>query len=439
MSMLALLALPTSAVAGKRHPILFVHGVEGTGAQFESQAMRFTSNGYPHGWIDEVDYDSTRAVGDRSEVAAQMDAKIAALKRRTGAKKVDLVAHSLGTFVSHDYLTDSDKGAQRRASIAHYVNVDGQSENPGVPTLALWAGRRAGTTTGADEKPHMDGAKNVTIANQTHVQTCTSWRSFVAMFKFFRGKAPGHDIVRQRGLVKLAGRALTFPQNVGLAGATIQVWRLGPNGHRATKKPHASLRIKDGSQGGGHWGPITVRAGRHYEFAIVRSGNPTLHYYFEPFVRSDYTLRLLASDALTVYTGNRPGSETAVNIRYKELWGDVPHQTDVLRINGLSVCTADLCPWTKQVNAYFAFDANRNSKSDLTPDPVVGNLPFIAAGDVFIPASASAKGTTTLTLRSRGRGPLRTVKVPNWDSTTGGAIVNWRDFESREVQAPRKR
>ena len=31
----------------RQNPILFVHGIEGSGAQFESQAMRFMSNGYP--------------------------------------------------------------------------------------------------------------------------------------------------------------------------------------------------------------------------------------------------------------------------------------------------------------------------------------------------------------------------------------------------------
>src|SRR4051794_36308599 len=87
---LVLVLLPASAASAKtkRFPILFVHGIEGTGAQFESQAMRFTSNGYRPSWIDEVDYDSTRAVSDQSQVDAQIDAKIAALKRRTGAKKV---------------------------------------------------------------------------------------------------------------------------------------------------------------------------------------------------------------------------------------------------------------------------------------------------------------------------------------------------------------
>jgi triacylglycerol esterase/lipase EstA (alpha/beta hydrolase family) len=441
----ALFALGPAASARTKHhaarsrllPVLFVHGLEGTGAQFESQALRFISNGYPAGYIDEVDYDSTRAIVDQSQVDAQIDAKIADLKRRTGASKVDLVGHSLGTTVSYNYLTDPSEGAARRASVAHYVNIDGQSNDPGVPTLALWAGRRQGTATGAITTPHMNGAKNVTIPNQTHVQTCTSWQSFQQIYAFLRGARPKHDIVRQRGSIQLAGRALTFPQNQGLAGATVQVWPLGPTGHRSSAAPLAALRITDGSEGGGGWGPVTVQSGRRYEFAVVQSGQPTLHVYYEPFVHSDRTLRLLDSSALTTYAGNRPGSESAVNIRYKELWGDVPGQTDVLTINGTSVCTATLCPWTKQINAYFAFDDNRNRHTDLTSDPVIGNLPFIAAGDVFIPSSPGATGTTTFQLRSRGAGPVRTVTTPNWDSLGDGVIVNWNDYEPNEVAAPR--
>ena len=103
--------------------------------------MRFMSNGYPAGWFDEVDYNSTRAVGDKSEVDQQIDAAIAALKQRTGKSQVDVVAHSLGTSVMYDYLTNGAMAAQRRANVAHYINVDGQDQNPGVPTLAVWAGR----------------------------------------------------------------------------------------------------------------------------------------------------------------------------------------------------------------------------------------------------------------------------------------------------------
>src|SRR5437660_12615112 len=66
-------ATPAHASTFNRNPILFVHGIEGSGAQFESQAMRFTSNGYPASWIDEVDYNSTRALGDKSEDDQQSD------------------------------------------------------------------------------------------------------------------------------------------------------------------------------------------------------------------------------------------------------------------------------------------------------------------------------------------------------------------------------
>jgi hypothetical protein len=183
---------------------------------------------------------------------------------------------------------------------------------------------------------------------------------------------------------------------------------------------------------------VSLQSGRRYEFALARSGSPTLHIYYEPFVRSDYALRLLASDALTAYTGNRPGSVSSASIRYKELWGDVPGETDDLSINGTSVCTASLCPWTKQVNAYFAFDDNRNGHTDLISDPVVGNIPFLAAADVFAPSSPTAAGTTTFRLLSRGKGPAHVVKTPNWDSVGGGPVVQWRDFERSEVKAPHR-
>jgi hypothetical protein len=416
-------ASAANAASFAQDPILFVHGIEGSGAQFESQKMRFMSNGYEASCFDEVDYNSTRAVADKSEVDQQIDAAIAGLKQRTGKSQVDVVAHSLGTSVMYDYLTNGAMAAQRRANVGHYINVDGQNQNPGVPTLAVWAGRG---TPGRS----MDGAQNVVIPNQTHVQTCTSSQSFVEYYKFLTGKPPAHDIVPQSGAIKIAGKALNFPQNTGLSGGTVQIWSVNDSGQRTTSVPSASIPVTDGAVGGGAWGPATVQSGQRYEFALVRTGFPTLHLYYEPFVRSDYTLRLLESDPVQTYSGFRPGAEGTVNIRYKELWGDQGAESDQLLINGLSVCTPGLCPISKQVNAFFAFDRNRDGQTDLsTPDPVLGNLPFIQGADVFIPASSPPTGTTSFQLRSRGAGPLRTLNTPNWDSMTDGVVIQWNDFE----------
>src|SRR4051812_38602351 len=263
--MCAALLLISAQPAGARapfdqNPVLFVHGIEGSGSQFESQKMRFMSNGYPEAWVDELDYDSTRAVGDKSEVDAQIDAKIAALKQRTGRPKVDVIAHSLGTSVMYDYLTNGSMAAQRRANVGRYVNVDGQASNPGVPTLALWAGR-------GQPGRSMDGATNVTIPNQTHVQTCTSAQSFVQYFKFLTGRTPAHDIVRQNGAIELAGRALNFPQNTGLSGATVQLWKVDANGVRIGTTPLHAVTLGDS----GDFGPLSAESGQRYEFTLVRS------------------------------------------------------------------------------------------------------------------------------------------------------------------------
>src|SRR5438552_14916605 len=411
------------AATFRYNPILFVHGIEGSGAQFESQAMRFESNRYPTSWVDEVDYNSTRAVGDKSEVDQQIDDATAALKLRAGKSQADVIAHSLGTSVMYDYLTNGDMAAQRRANVGHYINVDGQNQNPGVPTLAVWAGRG---TPGRN----MDGAQNVTIPDQTHVQTCTSAESFVQYYTSLTGRRPLRDIVPQSGSTNIAGQALNFPEDRGLSGGTVQIWQVNDSGQRTSAAPVASLPITDGSTGGGAWGPVPVNPRQRYEFALVQTGLPTLHIYYEPFVRSDYSLRLLASAAIAEYVGNRPGSVSTPMIRYKELWCDQGSENDQLLINGLNVCTEVLCRISKQVNAFFAFDRNDDKQTDLSePDPILSGLPFIQGADVYVAASSPPDETVSFQLLSRRGGPVRTLNVPNWDSSTDGVTIQWNDFD----------
>ena len=215
---------------------------------------------------------------------------------------------------------------------------------------------------------------------------------------------------------------------VGANGSTNVTWPVDSNGRRIGTAPIASIPITDGSEGGGAWGPVAAKAGQRYELALV-SPVKTIHVYPEPFVRSDYAIRLLGSVPISTLAGKFPGRTGAVQIRYEEYWGDEPGQNDELLVNGLNLCTPSLCPWKKQVNAYFAFDWEGKEESTLNEEPVLSALPFIQAAQVYIRGATPPDETVSYQLRSRLGGGLRTLNAPNWEGTTNQVELFWNDFE----------
>ena len=103
-----------------------------------------------------------------------------------------------------------------------------------------------------------------------------------------------------------------------------------------------------------------------------------------------------------------------VIIRYKELWGDQGKQSDVLKVNGQSVCNSTTCPLNKLVNGLFAADFNHDGKSETNqswPAYQQASPYFISAVDVFAPAQIPPTGKVTVSIRSRGRGPVRRLTL----------------------------
>ncbi|MBL4827189.1 MAG: hypothetical protein JKY66_05670, partial [Spongiibacteraceae bacterium] len=88
----------------KTNPLIFVHGGAGSASQFESQAMRFTSNGYPHNKLYALEYDSSFTIDTMLTVHSRLDDLITTVLANTGSDKVDLMGHSLGTLVLQSYL-----------------------------------------------------------------------------------------------------------------------------------------------------------------------------------------------------------------------------------------------------------------------------------------------------------------------------------------------
>ena len=149
--------------------------------------MRFTSNGYPHERIFAYEYDTN---GSTNDVAiAELDGFIAEVKAKTGAAQVDVLAHSRGTTVMHEYLGNPD----RAATVRRYVNFDGRTAAAppgGVPTLAIWGE--------GDQTREIGGAENVYFPNKAHTEVTTSREAFAEVYEFLTGRPPETKNVRAR-------------------------------------------------------------------------------------------------------------------------------------------------------------------------------------------------------------------------------------------------
>jgi hypothetical protein len=412
----SLLALSTPAAAhGPDHrPVVFVHGSAGSAQQFQTQAKRLASNGYPIEIIEAHEYDSPNVASLLPAIYTGLDERISRLLARTGADKVDLLGHSLGTFVSQGYLNSSPA---RASHVAHYVNLDGRTAAAlpgGVPTLAIWGE--------GDPARAVAGARNIYLPDQSHTQTVSSEESFEEIYTFFTGRAPRTTRIVAQPIAKVSGRAVLFPSNVGVDGATLSVYRVGSlTGHRLSVRPVARVPLS----GDGSFGPLPLVGSARYEFAIERPGAATHHLYFQPFLRSDSFVRLLTSRpgeglGALVETGDR---HTALTInRQKEWWG-VPGG-DSLWINGRQVLNAANAPRAKRVIGIFAFDAGRDRVTDLSePLPAFFSQAFITGMDVFIPAGP----LVSIVVGQRGGG-FDMVNVPAWRSSEHRISVNIDDF-----------
>jgi len=431
---LALALVIPSAAYGKTcpelppyvRPIIFVHGMSGSALQFESQALRFASNGWPASYLFAFEYDSgIPDVEGSTARMARLDVFIDNVLAETGADKVYLMGHSRGTSESFAYLAD----AAHAAKIAKYVNIDGRTADAlpgGVPTLAIWAG------TGTPGR-EIVGATNVVLPGQYHVQSATSAEAFAAMYEFFTGEAPvTTDVVPQPpGQVELAGRAVFFPQNIGVGEATVEIWEVdGTTGYRKHKKPEATYTLSGSGYYDGAWGPFKANGLKYYEIVIVREGFRPHHFYFEPCMRSDYLIRLNTSPPGGVgdYLDRSPNHSNLVITRDKELRSDPGEINDIIEVNGDNVLQA-VTPITKSLVGLFVYDYHADGVSDLTQPTWLHMLPFLTGIDLYLPAADPPDGTISVVLTPRdGDGKMQVVNVPNLASSEDAISVRFTDY-----------
>ncbi|SDT90447.1 hypothetical protein [Halopseudomonas salegens] len=416
--------------AERVRPLVFVHGLAGSGSQYQTQALRFASNGYPEDLVHAFEYSTASlpeviAAASGSQ-AAPLDAFIDNLLATHDQEQVYLACHSLGVTVCSNYLGNPDHAAK----VAGFVGIDGATNEtcPGdVPCMGVYVNEAAEL-----------GENNLYLPDETHVQVATSEASFAGQFEFFTGVEPARtQILPVDGDISVSGRAVLFPANSGAAGTTLNVWSIDPaTGDRQGSDPLATADI----DATGEWGPFNLQAGDHYEFQLLRPGRAEHHFYRQPFLRNANLVRFNTSPAGSdIETNTHTGSDHAALVisRDMEWWGDRGEDTDRLEIATTSALWPDEEPFDVLTNidvnnviGIHVHDAESHpaiTSGELLP--YFPDQPFQSGVDVNMPATSPPDGVITVTSYPRGDSSRPQVfNVPNRASASHRVSLIFNDF-----------
>ena len=411
-------------------PLIFVHGLAGSASQYQTQAMRFASNGYPDDHILAFEYSTAGlpAIGQAAngELSPGLDAFIDDAMEELDAEQVYLSCHSLGTRVCGHYLS----APERAAKVAGYIAIDGLTAEscPGDSNcMGIFV----------NEASRM-GTVNTHLPDETHVQVATSEASFAAQFEFLTGTEPERvRILAQRGEVDISGRAVYFPANAGAAGTRLQIWEVdADSGARLDSDPIAAFDI--GSDG--RWGPARLDPDAHYEFLLLRPGRADHHFYRQPLIRDSHLVRLNTSPAgseIELNTNVSDDHAALVITRDMEWWGDRGADTDILEIStdsgsGDQAAVDIITP--AMGNGSIGIHVHDDSASPLLttglPLPYFSDQPFQEGVDVYMPAATPPNGVISVVSTPRGDSAMQQVlNVPNWASSGHRISLIFNDYQ----------
>lgn len=392
-------------------PLVMVHGFLASGDTYANQVMRFCSNAY---CVDRMFAFDWNTLGQQDNVAL-LDAFIDGVLSKTGATKVHLMGHSAGGGLSYNYLSDAD----RAAKVDRYVHI-GSGTQPGpagpneeIPTLNIWS--PDDLIVSSDDIP---GAENVKLFGQDHYEVATSPEAFLAMYEFLNGASPQTTSIQPSSTVRISGRVVTLGENSPRQNAEVKVYEVNSNtGARVSNSPIATLN----ADASGNWGPLLVKRETNYEFEVDTkvSGDRKVFYYREAFNRSNPL----------VYLRTFPPPGTLVSLLFNDLPIDANQSVltifaanqgisagrDVLEVDGHLLSTNDFCDPENNTIALFMYDGNNNQTTDLTPQGLFGQFPFLSSADVFF--STASQATITCKLNNKS------LNVQNKPSSEGIIIA----------------
>lgn len=179
-----------------RRPLVLVHGINGSPANFDVMAARLVADGWPEDWVVRFAA-ADPAWGCNVDNAAALAALVEEVRRATCQARVDIVAHSMGTLSSRYYV--KNLGGSERVNT--YVTLGGMhhgllspcfapdflgvcvwkelcqwgeyitqlNADPATPGALHWVSiYGTADETVSNESSHLEGAENIAIEGAEH-------------------------------------------------------------------------------------------------------------------------------------------------------------------------------------------------------------------------------------------------------------------------------
>ncbi len=399
--------IPEPTPSGKT-PIVFLHGFLASGDTYEKQVKRFSSNGYSLADLYAFDWNSLDFAANN---IAKLDAFINDVLAKTGATQVELVGHSAGTRVVQDYTI------VHRSKVKHLVLLAGFPPNnqDSTPILNIYSTYDFIATGGKD----VIGGTNLKLTDKDHYEVATCRQTFETMYQFFNdGALPTNPEYIAESDIILSGKAGTFGENIFLANTNVEIYKVDPTtgfriGSQAVKKFLTNSN--------GYWGPFRAEANTYYEFVVYDniSGSRKIHYYREPFIRSDKLVYLRtfptgSSIAGLFLSGLPKDDQQSVTAFFGASQAAIAGR-DELIIDGNILSNNTFCSKENTTIALFTYDDNKNKNTDLFSIATFASFPFLKGADIYYPTVTP--GSISMSLNSR------VLKARNWKSATEGVNV----------------
>jgi triacylglycerol lipase len=107
-------------MASAQDPILFVHGWSESASLWNTMIKNFEKDGYSKSYLSAYSYNTSTS--NKTLAETEVKSRVESLKKATGAAKVDIIAHSMGSLNSRWYIKFVSGG---EANVDDWVSLGG--------------------------------------------------------------------------------------------------------------------------------------------------------------------------------------------------------------------------------------------------------------------------------------------------------------------------